>query len=61
MKLFREALLCFFVIAIVLYLYFVAASATLLSLCGFVPHRDKPATIHHSKIAPAADSISLRT
>jgi hypothetical protein len=61
MRLLREALLCFFVIAIVLYLYSVAASVALFSLCGFVPHRDKPAAVHHSKIAPTAHSISLRT
>ena len=60
MRFLKEALLSFFVMGLVLYLYVVAAGAVLFSLC-FVSHRDKPAVVHHSKIAPAVDSIWLRS
>jgi hypothetical protein len=50
MRLLREALLCLFVIAIVLYLYSVAAGVALLSLCGFFSHRDEPEAVRHVKI-----------
>ena len=61
MRLFREALLSAIVMGVVLYLYLVAGGAVLLGICGFVSHRDKPAPVYHSKIAPGVDSISLRT
>ena len=47
MKSFREALLSLFAIGIVLYLYFVAGGVALLSLCGFLLHRDGPETPDH--------------
>ena len=61
MRLLREALLAAIVMGIVLYLYIVAGGAVLCSICGVVLHRDRPPTVHHSKIAPGADSISLWT
>ena len=54
MKLLREMVLCFFVVGVVLYLYFVAAGVALLSLCGFLSHRNGPATLHHFTIAANA-------
>lgn len=47
MSLLRETVLSLFVMGLVLYLYFVAAGAALLSLCGFLSHRDGPETLHH--------------
>ena len=50
MRILREALLCFLVVAVVLSLYFVAAGAALLSFCGFVSKRSEPEAVHHMKI-----------
>jgi hypothetical protein len=58
MRFLREALLSMLVIGLVLYLYVVAAGAVLCSMCGFVSHRQKPAAIHHSKLAAGTDSMS---
>jgi hypothetical protein len=50
MRFLRESLLSFFVVAVVLYLYFIAAGAALLSLWGFLLHRDGLETLHHLKV-----------
>jgi hypothetical protein len=42
MKLLKEALFCFFVVAVALSFYFLAAGAAILSLCGFLLHQDEP-------------------
>jgi hypothetical protein len=61
MRLLREGLLSSAVMGVVLYLYVVAGGALLCSICGVVLHRDKPPTVHQSKIAPGKDSISFPT
>lgn len=51
MRLPREALLAIIVTAVVLYLYIVAGGAVLYGICGFASQRDKPAAVHHPKLA----------
>jgi hypothetical protein len=51
MRVLKEALLSAIIMGIVLYLYIVAGGTVLCSICGVVLHRDKPPTVHHSKIA----------
>jgi hypothetical protein len=49
MRFLKESLLSLFVVAVVLYLYFVAAGAALLSLCGLLLPPDGLETLHHLK------------
>jgi hypothetical protein len=51
MRFLKESLLSFFVVTVVVSLYFLAAGAALLSLCGFVSDRDGPETPYRSAIA----------
>lgn len=61
MRLLRETLLSLFVMGVVLYLYLVAGGIVLCGICGFVSHRDKPAAVHHSKMAADVNSTALLT
>jgi hypothetical protein len=56
MRALKEALLSFFAFSVVLYLYFVAAGAALVSRCGFFLRRDGPETLHRLKIAAKVTS-----
>jgi hypothetical protein len=51
MRFLKESLLLLFVLGVVVSLYFLAASAALFGLCGFVSHRDEPDTLDHAAIA----------
>jgi hypothetical protein len=59
MRFFKESLLWFFVVGVVLSFYFLAVGAAFFSFCGFVSHRDQPKAVHHLKIAADANSKSL--
>ena len=55
MRLLKEALFYFFVVAVALSFYSLAAGAALFSRCGFFSHRDEPEILHHFPIAANAN------